>query len=330
MAARRPVSAGVAGRADRRPHERSRPKTGFLRSLLLLPYCWSIHGGAQPAAVSETPSPSRLVCMGRYSFALPAEGRPIGRTQWMNHARIDARAATPADTLDGIAAAIEKREREGDPYLPVTGATQERIAPDTIVVTVRKHPDHARVSAARLAGGSAFEAVHELGEEKWPLARQTVLAIVRAIAPDAGPARHSTGFCIDRGIVDLPFEWQEAVAAGFEFGSGRRLFVDIQTNGKNVPAPLLRDASAIQRRMRATGLRTQTLRARARTLGGIDGEELVIVSEERQDALLQWLAVGKPISGEHPSIRMRVEGRYAERGKLLAGWDALLDSLRRR
>ena len=92
----------------------------------------------------------------------------------------------------------------------------------------------------------------------------------------------------------------------------------------------LRDAAAIQRRMGATGVRTQTLRARARTLAGIDGEELVIVNENRPEALLQWLAVGKPVSGDHPSIRIRAEGRYPDRQKLLAAWDALLDSLRRR
>jgi hypothetical protein len=270
------------------------------------------------------------VCMGRYAFSLPAEARLIGRTQWMNYARIEVRAAAPGETLEAVAAAIEKREREGDPYLPVAGVAHERIATDIIAVTVRKNPDHARVSAARLAGGNAFAATHELGEAKWQLARETVVAIVKAIstAPDA--TQRSAGFCVDRGVVDLPFAWQEAAAAGFEFGPGSRLFVDIQTNGKIVPALLLRDAAAIQRRMGATGVRTQTLRARARTLAGIDGEELVIVNENRPEALLQWLAVGKPVSGDHPSIRIRAEGRYPDRQKLLAAWDALLDSLRRR
>ena len=54
------------------------------------------------------------------------------------------------------------------------------------------------------------------------------------------------------------------------------------------------------------------------------------MAEDRPEWLLQWHAAGKPISGEHPSIRIRMEGRYTDREKLLAAWDALLDSLRRR
>ncbi|WP_426955916.1 T6SS immunity protein Tli4 family protein [Muricoccus radiodurans] len=288
----------------------------------------SCHAETRPARQLPQGQP---LCIGRYDLAVPQGARPVARGQTIRHLRLRADPVPPGTTLDA-AVAVASRPGLGSAE-KAAGGRRTAIGPDTALLT-RDWVDGIPVTdtaAVRLLPGLVLTAQGQHDEPAGVGAqRETAIALVASAVPLGDPEAHR-GFCIDGAAIGLPFRWQEEASAGFAPPGGGHLSIQVSTIGDRPGRGLLDGAGGTLGRMAAMGVGTRTVRSGRRVLAGHAGEELVIARTGRNEALLQWLFVGEPRSGTAPRIEIRLEARdVQDLDALLAEWDAMLGSLRRR
>lgn len=268
------------------------------------------------------------LCLGRYLLTVPESGRVIGREQSMSGLGVRVRDIPAGTTLRDVP--------RHAPWLATTDA-DARIGPgitpvdaETVLLTWRaSNRNHAIVDteAVRLLPG-LLVAAHGRTDGSAGIAeqRQAALALLRATTPRVTADAPAGSFCIDRALIQRGFDREEFAGVAMETGPDRRLFVTIRSNGDTLGARLSsggRDAPP----------GVSTLRAGPRSAGGHAGDELVLrrVHDRQEDMLLLWRFVGAPHSGEAPAIELRLEAnKVTSQRAVLAEWDALVASLRRR
>lgn len=285
-------------------------------------------------SVAAVSAGMRPFCLGRYSFNIPADAVLHGRTQSLAHMDVDVRTAAPGETLDAAAAAVEADQR-ADAQPPSPPTRRETIATDTVLLVSEVTSygwTTTKTAVVRLAGGHVFVVSGEHEQPEGIAAqREAAVEIARAIVASSDAAPAGSGFCIDGGTVDRPFQYNEQASAGFDLPTGAHLTVTIISNGRVVPESLAERTPGGLQGLLGLGIRAETLRSGSRTAGGHRGDELLLARQDGPgDILFQWVYPGEPMSGTAPSIEIRLEGAHADAQGMLATWDAILGSLRRR
>ena len=286
--------------------------------------------GQMPAtAAPRDAAPGPELCLGRYALRVPARARVVGRDQSMARLGLRVRDLPPGTTRDDLpnhapwltAADLNTR----------TGLTTTQLAPDTLLLTWRATNRDAAIvdtEVVRMLPGVLI-AAHGRGEGTTNLAaqRDTALALVQAAVPRPEAEVPAGGFCIDRAVINRGFAGEEFAGAVLDIGRDQRLFATTRSNGGEV-GPRLSDGGP-----GTAPPDVSVLRAGPRNAGGQAGDELVLSRprSRNQDMLLMWRFVGMPNSGAEPALELRLEASdVAAPEAVIAEWDAILASLRRR
>ncbi len=266
---------------------------------------------ATPATDGAATGEAKDFCIGRYALRLPGSARVIGWNQWMAHLAISLRDLPPGTSLEEAAALSP--QLSAVPGDAVTDRTRQVLDRETVLLGWRNRYEDAHYHELLRVLPRLLLSVSGPPE--------TALAIARASEPLGEPAQE--GFCIDRVVIRRGFAWQESASVGIELAPGQRLFIEIATNGQRTPRGLRERGGSI--------LGTITWRSHARRLAGHEGEEMVLVRGGGREMLLMWRFAGVALSGAEPSIDIRLEAQnVASPEVVLARWDAMLVSLRRR
>jgi hypothetical protein len=138
-------------------------------------------------------------------------------------------------------------------------------------------------------------------------------------------------FCLNHGRIELPYLEQEETYARFAGPMDMKLEIDTNETHQVEEVGLLDSFAASLATNFAPGVDVDKIRARKRTVAGLQGEEIVtrLTANRGPKLYLGWKYQGKEDSGEHPEIRIAIQqapdGNLDEKLKI---WDAVLDSFR--
>jgi len=283
-----------------------------------------------------SPEPRISFGFGRFAVDLPPESKLRGRQQAIAHLPITAAALAPRETLGTIVDRVqgEKRLLPPPPGVRAVVHSAGALLPDLWVIIFHDDPDTPEsiaMEAVRVTGATAFWIRGGNTVDRVAAMEDAALRIGGAIVPSLDPNPPQPGFCIDRGVVAMPFHYQESAEAFFGVGEGATLSLESHSNGDRLPQPLLQKHAVALPRLASVGVPVVTRRAGPRELAGLAGEEVVLISPVGRGAAMQWAYVGRERSAEHPSLSIGMELREGvDPEPALATWDALLASLRRR
>jgi hypothetical protein len=159
--------------------------------------------------------------------------------------------------------------------------------------------------------------------------------IAKAYIPGkvAGEKTMGNVFHLNNGIIDLPYRWDERSFVRFEEAPvGQKLEIEMKETHIDEPKHeglLARVAAAIVTGY-ASGVDTDRIRSRNRTVAGLDGEEQVVRMSDKDGTELSfiWRYAGKKDSGENPKITISMDSPDGKLVEKLKVWDAILDSMR--
>lgn len=138
-------------------------------------------------------------------------------------------------------------------------------------------------------------------------------------------------FYLNHGEIQLPYLEQEKSYARFEgHPLGLKLEIHMSEIHEKVEAGLIeRLTSAIAMNF-APGLEVEKIRSTNRTINENEGEEIVLKLDEgnRRELRFGWECAGVKDSGEHPSIKIEMEGPEGLMSEKLAFWDQVVGSFR--
>ena len=273
---------------------------------------------------------------GRFAVDLPPGVRLRGRQQAIAHLPIEASALAPGETLESIANRLldEKRSRRPPPGVMAVVHSARSLLPDLWVIIYHddpETPESIAMEAVRVVGGTAFMIRGGNTVDMAGAMEDAARRIGGAIVPASDPDPPQPGFAIDRGVVAMPFHYQESAEAFFALGDGSSITLESHSNGDQLPRPLLDKHARALPRLASVGVPVATRRAGPRELAGLAGEEVVLISPVGRGAAMQWAYVGRARSAEHPYLSIQMElGVDVDAEPAMSTWDALLASLRRR
>ncbi|HPL67263.1 MAG TPA: T6SS immunity protein Tli4 family protein [Smithellaceae bacterium] len=138
-------------------------------------------------------------------------------------------------------------------------------------------------------------------------------------------------FCLNHGRIELPYLEHERTYARFAGPMGMKLEIDMNETHQVEEVGLLDSFTASLAMNFAPGVDVDKIRARKRTIGELQGEELLtrMTANRGPKLYFGWKYLGKEDSGENPEIDITVEdcpdSNLDEKIRL---WDRALDSFR--
>jgi hypothetical protein len=138
-------------------------------------------------------------------------------------------------------------------------------------------------------------------------------------------------FCLNHGRIELPYLEQEEIYARFAGPMGMKLEIDMNETYEVEEVGLLDSFTASLAMNFAPGVDVDKIRARKRTIGELQGEELLIRMTANRGPKLYfgWKYLGKEDSGEYPEIDITVEDcPDSNLDEKMQIWDRALDAFR--
>lgn len=194
------------------------------------------------------------------------------------------------DWSDGVRAVIW--ERGNDRYLQVM-----KPFDDHVVWLLRDYPEPKRAIAEKL-----------------------LRELVRVYAPGS-----RDGFAVEHGAFQRVAQLENARLSLVGPSDALRL----RLISRSTVAAEVRDPAAIAAEVRAVGGTFELLRARRRTVAGLDGDELVMRLSSRDlepQVRFEWAHRGAP-SNRDPGLSLEAIGPASSAATLEQAWEQLLDSL---
>jgi len=183
--------------------------------------------------------------------------------------------------------------------------------------------------AIRVLDGSAFNLTTNETVSTVDALRKSVLELASAIVPPTIDGKRAHGLAIDHAVIALDQAENESTDVNVTLAD--RLYMTLETNttGREPYPELLaqmrKDAEESPEVFRGIKM----LLGRKRSLGGIDGEELVFKIKDK-GTIYKWATPGDPTPPARPmvAIGMRTE-RPEYDPELLHLWDSIITTLRR-
>jgi len=138
-------------------------------------------------------------------------------------------------------------------------------------------------------------------------------------------------FCLNHGRIELPYLEHERTYARFAGPMGMKLEIDMNETQQVEEVGLLDSFAASLATNFAPGVDVDKIRARKRTVNGLQGEEIVTRMSDAMGTKLYfgWQYLGKEDSGEHPEIEITIdESHNSNLDDKMNIWDRALDSFR--
>jgi hypothetical protein len=253
-------------------------------------------------------------------FAPPLEGA-FARTLQERLAKVEAlklKRRTPTDPRGTI---LEKRA-----FKPgvLEGAVYQQYN-NELAITVGALLG-AGPSAIWIEGGGDRKFTEEIASS----VKEVGLAYRLRRKDEPWPAPGKDWFYLGQGAVALSFKEQEKAEAGFE---GHPLEVKFQVATRTTAEPkkkglMQRFSEALMAAGPAFAGAGSPVKHRARTAGGLDGEEMIMRDSDAKRLYYMWDFPGEPDSGARPRITLQMETRDERFEEKTALWDRLVDSLR--
>lgn len=303
---------------------------------------------ARSKEASMSPAPEEANarrCVGRFCVDVPTEMQRRSESYEMQRVRLQELELSPpvegalARTLQERLARIEalklKRRTPTDPRGTILQKRTFQAGMLEGAVYQQYNNELAITVGALRQVGSAALWIEGGGDRKFT---EEIAASVK----DVGLAYHSRGrdepwpvpgkdwFYLGQGAVALPFKEQEKASAGFEgHPLGVKFEVAIRTTAKPVRKGLMqRFSEAVMAAGPAFTGAGSPVKQRARTAGGLQGEEMIMRDSDAKRLYYLWDFPGEPNSGAHPRITLQMETRDERFEEKTALWDRLVDSLR--
>lgn len=138
-------------------------------------------------------------------------------------------------------------------------------------------------------------------------------------------------FCLNHGRIELPYLEHEKTYARFAGPMGMKLEIDMNETHQVEEVGLLDIFTASLAMNFAPGVDVDKIRARKRTIGDLQGEELLtrMTANRGPKLYFGWKYLGKEDSGENPEIDITVEDcPDSNLDEKMQIWDRALDSFR--
>ena len=138
-------------------------------------------------------------------------------------------------------------------------------------------------------------------------------------------------FCLNHGRIELPYLEHERTYARFAGPMGMKLEIDMNETHQVEEVGLLDIFTASLAMNFAPGVDVDKIRARKRTIGDLQGEELLtrMTANRGPKLYFGWKYLGKEDSGENPEIDITVEDcPDSNLDEKMQIWDRALDSFR--
>ena len=138
-------------------------------------------------------------------------------------------------------------------------------------------------------------------------------------------------FCLTHGRIEFPYLEQEEIYARFAGPMGMKLEIDMNETHQVEEVGLLDIFTASLAMNFAPGVDVDKIRARKRTIGDLQGEELLtrMTANRGPKLYFGWKYLGKEDSGENPEIDITVEDcPDSNLDEKMQIWDRALDSFR--
>jgi hypothetical protein len=136
---------------------------------------------------------------------------------------------------------------------------------------------------------------------------------------------------LTHGRIEFPYLEQEDTYARFAGPMGMKLEIDMNETQQVEEVGVLDSFAASLATNFAPGVDVDKIRARKRTVNGLQGEEIVTRMSDAMGTKLYfgWQYLGKEDSGEHPEIEITIdESHNSNLDDKMNIWDRALDSFR--
>ena len=212
---------------------------------------------------------------------------------------------------------------------------ERELGPALRGVRLREDPDAPWWSTWRAlldAGHLALALEAEVHEGQAPDPLDALVRVAGAYRPpgDGRPgAPPPDGFHLEHGIVALPPGKAERLTVRLALPDGAELSVTMTTPAEVESETALERWPKIKKQLGDAGVKVETTRARPRTAGGMDGEELVVNTWQGNQLRhsFSWSCRGEGHDGARPRTLVQMESQEDGAEDGLALWDRLLDSL---
>jgi len=138
-------------------------------------------------------------------------------------------------------------------------------------------------------------------------------------------------FCLNRGRIELPYLEQEETYVRFAGPMDMKLEIDMNETQQVEEVGLLDSFAASLATNFAPGVDVDKIRARKRTIDGLQGEEIVtrLTANRGPKLYFGWKYLGKEDSGDYPEIDITVEDcPDSNLDEKMQIWDHALNSFR--
>ncbi|WP_333997274.1 T6SS immunity protein Tli4 family protein [Burkholderia gladioli] len=277
----------------------------------------------------------RTVCVGRYTIDLPKSATDLKIGQKINGIRIEVQYPADAELLKHKVAADAQ---------PGTGKAASKLinspnsSPESSIFQISEDgQDLHTIHGYMIKSDVLYSFTVQVLSDSVVGAKVAILKLMQLIRPRENlDVPKEAGICIDRGFIPGDREQMESVTMvvnlpeiksrfGVDFDSGDQgTKENIISRMSNLPLPLANFVSQS----------STIVRREERKIDGRKGDEYDLIDKSAKTASFEWSAMPGEDGVREPGIDATLDSYEAvkdqEVGSLLAAWDAILNSLKRR
>ncbi len=278
-----------------------------------------------------TPSGDQTVCIGRFTFSVPADLPDMGRTQSIYTVDVKTEANSPMDSNSFWHARMAKiRSMQPPKDVPTALFRSVDLEPGAPAVWFYASPD--------LPSELTLEAMRDFGNHRLLLSSSSTAdqqsaneSLLRNVIQAYRPGSTS-GFCVGYGSITSEPSENESTLLTMSDHEPKGVSVRIGT--ETVGSPDNKSYSSLdeeKRVLRANGGQLLSSSQKPRAVAGLNGVEIKVEASSPGDpsfARYTWHFPGVPDDAYRPSINVVAFGPLTRVAKVAAAYETVLQSLR--
>ncbi|QGA40358.1 hypothetical protein GAS19_22790 [Burkholderia glumae] len=277
----------------------------------------------------------RTVCVGRYTIDLPRSAAGLKIGQKINGIRIEAQY--PANTeLLKRKVAEDAKPGAGKSASTLTGSPNN--SPESSIFQISEdgqglHTIHGYMTKSDVLYSFTVQVLSDsvVG------AKVAISRLMQLIRPRENlDVLKEAGICIDRGFIPGDREQMESVTMVVNLPEIKSRFgVDFDSGGQGTKENIISRMSNLPLPLANFVSQSSTIvRREERKIDGRKGDEYDLIDKSAKTASFEWSALPGDDGVREPGIDVTLDSDEAvkdeELGSLLAAWDVMLNSLKRR